>query len=405
MSALLWAGLALAADWHAIQGTEIGQPDQAVRPWGFAEMVAEGILARPVEGLQSEALAPFEGELASFNHVAAGEASWSFNVRRARMGLRGSVPGTAQRVAWMAAIEGGNNGLTRDSRVVLSDASATLSFVPGLRLRVGQFKLPLMDETLESHQLASMTINSSLVATHLVSESRVEDGAYAGGTSGTRDIGVMAFDAVPVGPIVASYALMLSNGQPGVVDATTAKDLSGRIMVSRVLSGERNDPHRREVSAFAWRQQGEREQDGAIGPRIRQGAGVHVETAPVRARVEAVYARGHVELGPDPPFPGQPIEVAVDGEAWGGYALARGTWRELSLGARAERLWRGSGEPGSLRVASTLTVDAELAFSPRARINLDYELRDLAAPDGDADDRTIADTLGDRLSAQVTVVF
>lgn len=302
-------------------------------------------------------------------------------------------------------IEVGNNTFTRTSRVLVADASATFSYIPGVRLRVGQFKLPLMDETLESQPLAATTINYSQVASQLVSENPVASGAYTGGSSGTRDVGIQAFESIPVGPVELSYAAMLSNGQPGVLDATTPKDWTGRMMVSRVFDGARNDPHRREVSVFGWRQQGARALDGVEGLRVRQGGGIHVETVPVRARVEVVHAVGMIEAGASPPFPGQPIEVVVDGEAIGGTAMLRGAWRGFGASTRYDQLWRDTGSETDLRVFQTLALGLDYSVTPRARIMAELELRSLRAPGAGQDSQTIADTMGDRLSAQAVVVF
>lgn len=405
MTMLWWVALAGAADWAMLQGTEVGQPEAPVRPWGFVQAVGEGVFAQPVEGLVSETLLPFEGEVASFNRLGSGDATWGFNVRRARLGLRGAVPRTDGDVAWLVAVEAGNNALTRADRVVLTDASVTLSYVPYLRLRVGQFKLPTMDETLEANPIAAESINYSQAASQLMMENPIADGAYTGGGSGFRDLGVQAFDTLPLGPVDVGYAVMLSNGRPGAVDTDTPKDVTARLALTRVLGGEVQDPHRPELSVFAWHQEGRRQVDGEEARRMRQGAGVHLETAPVRARAEVVRAVGTVETGASPPFAGQPLVVDPDGVALGAYAMVHGEWKGAGATVRWDQLWRGYGAEADLRVFRTFTFGLEYAFSPRARVMVDYELRRLAAPHASADVQTIAATMGDRLSGQVVAFF
>lgn len=394
---------AAAADWPMLQGTEV--PGAEVRPFGFVQVVGEGIVGgRDARGL-SPALAAFDGQRPTFDRVGGGEATWGFSLRRARAGLRGPIPGTGDRAAFLLALEFGDNGLTRVDPVVVSDASVTGSFVPGLRLRAGQFKLPLGEEALEMNPIAAEFVNVSAATGQLLAESPIADGAYTGGTSGFRDVGVEGFDTVPIGPGELSYALMVSNGRMGTLDVDDPKDVTARVAVTPWVWGEPAATTRDELGVWVFHQQGKRTVDGVPTDRIRQGFGVKLERAGWFARAEVIHGAGVLELGPNPPFPGQPIAVSATGRALGGYALVHREWDHVGGGLRYDELRRSIESDPDLRVFRTLTADLQLAASPRARLMLDYEWRWMAAPHGSADAVALAGTLGDRVSLQATAVF
>lgn len=403
---LFLVATAAAADWLLLQGTEPGPDPAAIRPWGFVQALGEGVaFGEPVEGLTSEALAPFEGERASFNRVGSGDSTWGLSLRRARAGLRGAVPKTAGRVSWLLAAELGENSLTRVDPVVLTDASVTFSYIPGARIRVGQFKLPLGEEALEMNPLAAEFVNFSAATSQLLLENPSANGAYTAGSSGFRDLGVQVFDSFSVGRGSLAYALMLSNGRMGALELDDAKDLTARIAWAPWVWGAADAPHRDEIGVYGFWQQGERTVDGEGVARVRRGAGVQVEKAGWHARVEVIQGVGAIEAGATPPFPGQPVVVSAEGKAAGGYAYVHYERGLLGGGLRYDTLWRRYDAPAELRVSHTVTADLQVEVTPRVRLMLDYELRRLAAPEGSEDARAIAATLGDRVSLQAGVVF
>lgn len=403
----MWMMLAaaLAADWPTLQATEPGPDPAPIRPWGFVQVVGEGVVGGQVApSLSAEALQAFEGQRPAFNRVGAGEATWGFSVRRARLGLRGAIPKTDGQISWLIAVEAGSNGLTRTSPVVLTDASVTVSYIPGLQLRVGQFKLPLGEEALEMNPLAADFVNVSAATGQLLQESPVVNGAYTGGASGFRDLGIEAFHTFvsPVGEW--SYALMLSNGRMGSLELDNSKDLTHRLGWTWPW-GDADSPLRDEVGVYAFWQQGAREVGEVEVQRVRRGGGVKLQRLGWQARVEVVQAEGALETGASPPFPGQPIQVVPEGRAVGGHAFVHYTRGIAGGGLRYDELWRGYESEPDLRVFRTLTFDAQLQITARFRMLLDYELRWLAAPHGSDDAQAIAATLGDRVSLQAAVIF
>lgn len=403
---LFFIATAAAADWPMLQGTEAGPDPAALQPWGFVQTLGEGVVfGDPVTGLSADALAPFNGERASFNQVGTADATWGLAIRRARVGMRGAVPQTDGRVNWLVGVELGDNQLTRLDPVVLTDASLTFSYIPGARIRVGQFKLPLGEEALEMNPAAAEFVNFSNATSQLLLENPSQGGVYTAGASGFRDLGVQVFDSRSVGKGAIAYALMLSNGRMGTLDVDDSKDLTGRVSWAPVIWGEAGGAHREELSVYAFWQQGERTIDGEETQRRRRGGGAQIERAGWRARVEVIEGSGAIETGSSPPFRGQPVTVAIDGEAIGGTAFVHGERGRFGAGLRADALWRQTEAPADLRVFRTLTADLQLELAPRARVLLDYEWRGLQAPDASADAQAIVATMGDRVSVLASVVF
>lgn len=386
-----------------IQGTETGQPEAPLRLFGFAQVTAEWNVDGRAENLRGESLASFAGQRPAINTFEDG-STWGMAVRRARPGMRGAIPGTERRVSYFVLAELGTAAIARTGPT-LADAAITLSYVPGARLRIGQFKLPMMDETVEANPLAAEWINFSLPAAALVLENEVRDGRYVGGASGFRDVGAEVFDTFQWKKLALSYALMVSNGNRRI-DSDDAKDVTVRSSVAWVFAGGPVDPHRQELAAFAWAQRGERSIDGLGIQRIRSGAGIHLEKDPIRLRGEVVYASGGLVLGPNPPFSGAPIAVAPTGRAVAAYVQARiRLFGKLLAGVRYDELHRQIDDAPALRVFRSITPMIEYDLVPRVRLQATYEHRWLSAPHGSDDARAIADATAGRVGVQATVVF
>ena len=404
LAALAAPSRARAADWPIVQGTEVGQPkDQPLRPFGFVQVVEDTMLGGYAHGL-SKANAAFDGQRPTFNALDAG-GSWGFAVRRARPGLRGAIPGTDQKVAYFVLAELGAAPIARDGPVI-TDASVTLSYIPGARVRVGQFKLPVADEAVEANPIAMEWINYAQPISQLVLENYVVNGKYDGGAAGYRDVGAEVFDTFQFGKVALSYAAMLSNGHVRRIDDDASKDVTARTTFSWVFSGAPSDPHRQELSVFAWGQRGERLLDTGNAQRIRSGSGVHLELEPVRVRAEVVYAAGALVNGPNPPFAGQPIAVSPHGRAVGAYLSARvRLFGHLLTGVRYDELHRDLDDQKALRIFRSVTPMVEYEINPRIKLMANYEARWLLAPHGTPDAKNLADTMGDRVLAQVTAIF
>lgn len=400
LTTLSLPGVGHAADWLVAQGTEEGRPDDPISVGGFVQVGLEaGVRNQPATGL-SEPLVDHNGEVASFNL----SPTPTFLVRRARPILRGSIPGTGQRVSWFLSIEAGQSAVTRASPVVLVDASATFTALRALRLRVGRFKLPTSEEALQSHPAAGEVVPPTEGIRQLLNENTVVNGAYVGGVSGYRDVGAMVFGNAGTRKLDVSWALMVSNGGP-VLGGDRAVDVTGRMRVSWLLGGSATDAHRPELAAWVWRQQGARPVDGDPTTRVRQGAGVQLELPKFRIMAEVQHGRGVLELGASPPFAGSPILVVPDGDAIGASVITRGTFGQFSVVGRWSALWRPLADPAQRRGSHAALLGARWSPMPRVRVDVNYEMRFLRARDGSPDAQAIAATMGDRLFAEATLLF
>jgi hypothetical protein len=426
------ASPARAADWAMLSGTEEGRPD-GIAPWGFAQLLLESQpWSTPVTGLQAPPLQKFNGSLVA----AELPESFDLSVRRARLGLRGSVPGTDQRLVFIAAVEAGENGLTRDRGMVLVDASVTASVFPGLRLRVGQFKLPTADEAMENNPSAASFTRFSPFVSALLIEQDVVEGAIVGPALSLRDVGIEAFDALPLwqgeqGALDLGFAAMASLGRPShafdSIDDVNAQlvhvvssgpDLTGRLQLSWLLDPkQRHRGNRDEVSVWLWRQQGARLVPGLDDPtttsavaRVRQGAGGQVRLAGVRVRAEVAAAEGAVLA--QGAFVGQPAVVLPDGVAHGGsldVSMARLGSLALdpfTIDVGADWLARNPDDPAASRFLQSVTVGTQLTFNKTFRLLLNAELRRLeVGAEAPPDAALIASGLSPVLSTQLNLVF
>ena len=392
-----------AADWPMLSGSEDGRPEQAIEPYGYLQVLVESTpLAAPVTGLQAPELAAFEGE----HHALNEEAPLSLSIRRARLGLRGTIPHTDRRVTYRFSMEAGQNDITRDEGITLVDASVSAKVFPGLRLLVGQFKLPMMDETSESiPQTGAMAALSP--AALLLLEQPVSDGRFVGQAFGFRDVGVQAFDRLALDHVELAYALMVSQGRFNSLDHDGRFDVTGRVQLAWLRDQEHPfNPRRDEVALAVWSQHGEREADDAMVPRVREGFAVHASGLHTRSRFELVHAFGMILLDPEHPFVDQPVRLADVGEAWGYAAqFTAEPVHGIDVTAQLSELYR---LPGDVRgsVLRDVVVGVEWWPSEKVRLQLEYDARAVLLPKtASVDAQTIANAVADIVLAQFTVML
>jgi hypothetical protein len=380
-----------------------------VKVFGFVQPEIAGNTGGPATGLTGTPLEAFEGVRPLYNR--SGQGALTFGVRRARLAARGALPGSDNRVNYFMMAEFGVLGLTRDAPVVLTDASVTLSYVPGARLRVGQFKLPVMEEVYGSVPAVHPFTNFSTTLVRLLLEHPIRGTDYAGGADGFRDVGAMVFDGFQTERWAGSYAVMVSNGS-GInrLDDDASKDVSGRVEVARVLGGERADMWRKEVRVGGWGSYGRRGVDEARVDRLRVGGFAHAELGRAWTLVEVAGGEGALDLGAQPPFPGQPIRVAAEGGAWGvvaqaGVRLPYDEKGRVGLQARFERYEQLRSVAADHRIFVNATGAVEVSPARNLRFILDYELRTLRAPSGSDAARALAANFGDRVTLQTTARF
>ncbi|MEZ4458557.1 MAG: hypothetical protein R3E66_02290 [bacterium] len=395
---------AFAATWTMLQGTEEGRPETAFQPFGFIQPSYEQVFAEPVEGLASEALQPYNGRVAVFNTVGPEDSEVSFRVTRARLAARGTIPETDGAVNYFIMLAAGQNALVGDNGVALTDASITYN-APWFRLRAGQFKIPMIDESLEAVPISGDAIKFSNVTERLLFERPLVGGQFTGQAYGFRDLGVMAFDSHKVGDFELSYATWLTNGGAGAVNVGDGLDVGVWSQGAWLLDDRRFHPERDELALYAFATTGERNDTVETRQRTRLGGGIQYRQHGVRLRVEGVFAHGVIPGGATPPFRGEPVGL-LDGDAWGitflsGYRIV--SWFEVNAGANQLRTAVGRG--ADARVFNEVVLGAQLFASAKAKLMLNGIVPWIQADEAGPDAKRILDTAAPRVVVQGTIAF
>lgn len=438
LSALLAAPMTQAANWLAIQGAE-GPKAEAAQFFGFIQLQHQNNHQRPVTGL-SGALAPYNNQDAVFNLVAPDQNNATqTQLFRARPGLRGVIPGTDGKINYFLLAEFGNNGLTREHRPVFSDASLTFNYIPGARLRLGQFKTPTGEEALQAVNVmdylnfstaTDQLLNERFFKAHPTTDGRAHNipgGTLAadmtGAVGGFRDIGLQIFDWFQVGNWELTYAGMLSQGS-GIDwdDQDRHLDSTLRLQASYLLNPATRGAKREDLTLFAWKQEGKRQFAGDEVNRERSGYGLTFRQGNWRAGGEYLQGKGMIFNGPNPPFndlgapAAEPVSTLItrNGTADGyaldiGYRLLPQTWLNL----RYDIYHRGTHSPALQRDFTTWTAGIQYQFTPKLRLDFNYELRDLKVPHANAipagaqrnNALAIADSMADRWGLQLTWMY
>lgn len=339
---------AQAANWLMLQGTEPAAASGRAKLWGFIQPEYQ-----QTDGTKLDATVdssgpppargnpyPWDGQPATFNQIRPDlDTNESFNIRRARLGVRGTAMPIDSNVDYFFLIEAGNNGITANGggSVKLTDASVTFNHLDGARVRVGQFKYPGAEEGLQAIHVFDY-INFTSVTDQLLLERFFDnDGScdltnytqtfttpnppnppivqelpvcdptnpQNGSVGAFRDVGVQVFDSFGVGRWEHSYAVMIGNGN-GIArgDNNDDKDLYLYVSSEQVYGGK--GPRRDGWKLFGWYQDGERTLDFVEGSpgeqsfdRTRYGIGSTYRRGKFRAAAEFVKADGMIFAGTD----------------------------------------------------------------------------------------------------------
>lgn len=426
--AMLGITSAQAANWLALQGNEPAGAAERAKLWGFVQPEYQY-----TEGTELQA-GPFAGQPAAFNMIGPDQDSHStFNIRRARLGVRGTGFPLDSKVNYFLLIEAGNNGITSNGSgsVKVTDASITLNHIEGARIRVGQFKYPGSEEGLMAIHVFDY-INFTSVTDQLTLERFLDsDGSVSGmdanrpnGSVGAfRDVGIQVYDWFSTGDWEHSYAAMVGNGN-GIArgDNNSDKDIHLYWSSERVFGGQ--GPRREGWKLYAWHQQGKRTlatgaaQTAADFDRKRWGVGTTLRKGKYRGSAEYIAADGMIFNGTDAGAVAGTLNNAgtavasfnmlPEDEADGwyldfGYKLLP----KLELDVRYDRLNRATRIAANERRFSTLTLGAQYFFNNKTRAILNYEVREAEAPGlpGTAVPNRILDGMDDRVSLQLLAIF
>jgi len=426
-----------ASNWLMLQGTEAEGQSARAKVWGFVQPEYQA-----TDGTKLKA-GPWAGQKAIFNQIAPNlKTDSQFNIRRARIGVRGTGFPLDTKVNYFLLAEFGNNGITRPGggtgSVKLTDASLTLNHIKGARVRIGQFKTPGSEEGLQAIHVFDY-INFSNVTNGLLLE-RFFDGdgsdtfVTPGGNSGSggdanrpngpvgafRDIGIQLFDTFKVGSWEHSYALMYANGN-GITrgDNDDNKDMYTYFSTEWVFAGK--GARRDGWKLYIWNQDGKRTLTNAGAgeyDRERSGIGSTFRKQKIRAAFEYITADGMIFNGTDGaavagsaangPGTTASFNVETGGEAEGWYLhFGYAVLPKLELDIRYDSYNRMTNVSKKEREFLTTTLGAQYFFNKKSRLTFNYEFRAAEAPNlaANSNPNKILDGLDDRVSLQLITIF
>ena len=418
-----------AANWLMLQGAEKPGTAPRAKLWGFLQPTY-----RATDGTDLQA-GPWKGQEAQFNQIAPQLSSnKQFSIARARIGVRGTGFPLNSKINYFFLAEFGSNGITWPAggkgAAKITDASVTFNYIPGARIRAGQFKTPGAEEGLQAIHVFDY-VNFTNVTNQLLLERFFDsDGSVAGNVnapngpvSAFRDIGVQIFDTFKTGAWNTSYALMFGNGN-GIARGDNNGELDSYYYVSteKVFAGQGGRVE--SLKLFAWYQTGKRtlltgatQTEGSYD-RTRNGLGLTFRRNKIRAAAEYIMADGMIFNGTD----GGAVVGAMNnaGTAKAGFNIlpedkANGYYvhfgymvlPKLELDVRYDVLNRATETAAGERRFNTTTLGGQWFFDKKNRITFNYELRSAEAPNlaSSAAPNLILDGMDDRISLQLTSIF
>ena len=429
-----------AANWLMLQGTE--RDDQAPRAkvWGFLQptYLSSGDTKLPA--------GTFAGQNSQFNtHQPDLSSSATFQVMRARLGVRGVALPLDNKVNYFLLAEYGNNGITQpgggSGSVKLSDATVTLNHIKGMRVRLGQMKVPMSEEVYQGIMTWNYINMTNMANQQFVERPFWTDGqqncmlaARAVGTTppttddsasdqqylnfcnkglgdqfrssavAVRDTGIQLFDTFKNGSWEHSYALLYGNGGANKDNRDGEFDTSVYWSSEKVFSGK--GPWRDHMKFFAWNTSGKRTiydstlLHGGSTPaaaekqydRNLSGLGFIYQKDKIRFWTEFSKADGMIFTGSTAgAVPGAisndgnevaQFTLSPTGESDGGYVdFGYKITPKLELDVRYDWYNRVTNlAAGAERKYETTTLGLQYKFNKKTKLLVNYEMRQFDAP-------------------------
>lgn len=439
-----------ATNWFELQNNEKAGAEPYTF-WGFVQPTYTRVDSAAVNGITAPpGLKPYNGQIYLGNLVGPDLArDEQLQMFRARPGVRGVIPGTDEKINYFVLAELGNNGLTREKHAVFTDASVTFNQIPGARIKVGLGRLPLGEEAMQGVQIMDY-INFTTATDQLLNERFVtpytntarnhspvlgvpfRQSRLTGAIGGFRDVGIEVYDWFTRDKMEYAYAVMVSNGNGiSFSDSNGSKDVTARLQAAYVFGG--SGAKREDVMAYVWHQEGKRSYNGSDFSRIREGVGAKYLRNGLRVSGEYMRAKGMIYVAQTPQFNDlggttvattafEPVDLmAVESSNKAdGYYLEAG-WKfnpQWEVDLRYDELNKMTNSAFDERKSTTWTLGGQYFYNPKLRFALNYEVRAVKVPHMDAqgtvpgnyalqltDFKTILDTTGNRLSAQMTYTF
>ena len=437
-----------AANWLMLQGTEPTSAAGRAKAWGFIQANFQKDYSDPNSG---DAYIP--PKLIGPNLTT----QESFNISRARIGLRGQGMPLDGKVNYFIMAEFGNNGATAPSggSTRIMDASVTFNHLKGARVRVGLFKTPGSEEILQGiavfdyinftwfanqmliERIPNSTYTGNLPPTTLPAQGNSTLNGYTNSVAAGRDTGIQIFDSFRQGRMDYSYAIMTGNGNGlNMTDNDDKRDIYLYASAEHVYAGQ--GPFRQGAKVYAWKQTGKRlhdnDNDGTPEEydRTRQGIGIRYYKKPFRIQAEFNQADGMIFVGPDKPsfkindgFPvGSPNDVAqvgygVEDTADGyyldfGYMIPKTKWEVdvrydvLNRLTDGHKFAAGPNTGKTLEMQfKSLTLGVQYHFNLKTRLQINHISSEAEAVDfsSGAGPNDNLDGVGKRIAMQVQHVF
>ena len=449
-----------AANWLMLQGTERADQAPRAKVWGFLQptYLQSGNTKLPTTG--NPAADKFAGQDSQFNTHQPNLASNStFQIMRARLGVRGVALPLDNKVNYFLLAEMGNNGITSPGggggSVKLSDASVTLNYIKGMRVRVGQMKVPMAEELYQGIMTFNYINPSNVGNQQLIERHFWTDGTTAciPGTSGAnylrfcngdlqtqfrgsavavRDTGIQLFDTFKSGAWEHSYAVLLGNGGVGMDNRDNSYDTTAYWSSEKVFSGK--GPWRDHMKFLAWSTKGKRtlyssailDAGGSLESaektydRNLSGLGFIYQRNKIRFWTEYIAADGMIFTGST--AGGIPGAVSTSGSGEvaqftmaptgksSGYYLDFGykITPKIELDVRYDVYNRVTNlAAAAQRDYVTTTLGLQYKFNKKTKLLVNYEMREFNAPafPSAAPPNKVAATIEDKISAQLFVLF
>lgn len=416
-----------AADWLMLQGTEPTQQAPRAKVWGFVQLQYQQTDDTKKPSSLPAAAGP--NQPAAFNRVAPQLTSASsFNVKRARIGVRGNNFPLDPNINYFFLAEFGNNGITTGknaSQGQLTDASITLNHIPGARIRAGLFKTPGSEKAMQAIGVYNY-INFTSVVDRLLLERTFDNATGDSGRNGPvgafRDTGIQVFDSFNLKGWDTSYAVMIGNGN-GLARVDNNKDKDTYLYLStEKVFGASKGPRRHGLKFYAWSHNGKRTLSDVGDKNLtRSGLGTTYFDGKYRMAAEYITADGMIYGGPTagglPASAGgtSTFSVQPDQAAHGYYVdLGYRFHPKFELNLRYDYLDSGTKNNSKTgtnndeeRQFTNTTLGAQYFLNKKTTLIANYEIRDIKAPGAPsaAPVHKILSALDNRIGLELRVVF
>lgn len=293
-SILLTATNTQAANWFKLRGTEPGGTSHTLQVWGFLQPRYVNDTSDEISGIPATlpngapAPVPLNGTVPTAGTLPRERtAQDGFYLRRARIGIRGTMLPINNDIDYFILTEWGQNGVTSGgqnsspgSGPQLLDASVTLNHLSrgqddnglhnmGARIRVGQFLFSQTSESL-SHSTPGRRVHMFFPEAtffNALGRRTFDNGNNnfpgARPVDAARDIGIEIFDFTEFGnassPYEFTYSVALGNGDTiggGNQDDNLKK--YAWLSIGQLLDDTRG-PRRHDWMLYAWWQNGDKE--------------------------------------------------------------------------------------------------------------------------------------------------